>query len=63
MKKIVVLVSGHGSNLQALIDACHSGQIAGKIVAVISNQAEAYALERAQSASIPSKVFFTQRFC
>ncbi|EJS90947.1 phosphoribosylglycinamide formyltransferase, partial [Pasteurella multocida subsp. multocida str. Anand1_buffalo] len=27
MKKIVVLVSGHGSNLQALIDACHSGQI------------------------------------
>lgn len=62
MKKIVVLVSGHGSNLQALIDACHSGQIAGKIVAVISNQAEAYALERAQSASIPSKVFLRKDF-
>ncbi|HDR0626564.1 phosphoribosylglycinamide formyltransferase [Pasteurella multocida] len=62
MKKIVVLVSGHGSNLQALIDACHTGQIAGKIVAVISNQVGAYALERAKSASIPSKVFLRKDF-
>ncbi|HDR1188258.1 phosphoribosylglycinamide formyltransferase [Pasteurella multocida] len=62
MKKIVVLVSGHGNNLQALIDACHSGQIAGKIVAVISNQVGAYALERAKSASIPSKVFLRKDF-
>lgn len=44
MIKIAVLVSGNGSNLQALIDANLSGQIVG----VLSNKADAYALERAQ---------------
>ena len=44
MIKIAVLVSGSGSNLQALIDANLSGQIVG----VISNKPEAYALERAK---------------
>ncbi|MGC7560567.1 phosphoribosylglycinamide formyltransferase [Pasteurella sp. PK-2025] len=62
MKKIVVLVSGYGSNLQALIDACHAGQIAGEIVAVISNKADAYALERAKSAGISSHVFLRKHF-
>lgn len=38
MKKIVVLISGQGSNLQALIDACQQGQISAKIVAVFSNK-------------------------
>ncbi|GKW23380.1 phosphoribosylglycinamide formyltransferase [Pectobacterium polonicum] len=54
MKNIVVLISGHGSNLQALIDACKNGRLKGKIVAVFSNNAEAYGLERAQNADIPT---------
>ncbi|ALH96555.1 phosphoribosylglycinamide formyltransferase [Acinetobacter equi] len=52
MIKIAVLVSGSGSNLQALIDANLSGQIVG----VISNKPEAYALERAQRAGIQTAV-------
>ena len=52
MIKIAVLVSGSGSNLQALIDANLSGEIAG----VISNKPEAYALERAKNAGIATAV-------
>ncbi|ATZ63187.1 MULTISPECIES: phosphoribosylglycinamide formyltransferase [Acinetobacter] len=52
MIKIAVLVSGSGSNLQALIDANLSGQIVG----VISNKPEAYALERATKAGIATRV-------
>ena len=51
--KIAVLVSGGGTNLQALIDAQNSGIItSGKIELVISNNADAYALTRAQNAGI-----------
>lgn len=50
--KIAVLVSGNGSNLQALIDA----KVAGQIVGVISNKADAFALERAQKAGIATAV-------
>ena len=57
MKKIAVLVSGGGTNLQALIDAQHSGIIrSGKIELVISNNANAYALERAKNADIKTAV-------
>ena len=57
MKKIAVLVSGGGTNLQALIDAQHAGQIVnGEIVAVISSDPTAYALERAAKANIPGYV-------
>jgi phosphoribosylglycinamide formyltransferase 1 len=52
MIKIAVLVSGSGSNLQALIDANLSGQIVG----VISNKPEAYALQRASNAGIATAV-------
>ena len=52
MIKIAVLVSGSGSNLQALIDANLSGQIVG----VISNKPEAFALQRAEKAGIATKV-------
>lgn len=62
MKKIVVLISGQGTNLQALIDACKSGVIPAQIVAVISNKADAFGLQRAKSAVIPSKVFLRQEF-
>lgn len=53
MKKIVVLISGSGSNLQSLIDATSQG-LQAKIVAVISNQPDAYGLVRAQEAKIPA---------
>lgn len=53
---IVVLISGSGSNLQAIIDAIQSGRIQGHIAAVISNRAGAYGLERAAQAGIPTRV-------
>lgn len=57
MKRIVVLVSGGGTNLQALIDAQRHGEIVnGEISAVISSSPGAYALERARLAGIPSHV-------
>ena len=53
MKNIVVLISGNGSNLQAMIDACESGIIKdARISAVLSNKADAYGLERARQAGI-----------
>lgn len=57
MKNIVVLISGEGSNLQAMIDAQASGHISGKICGVIANQATAYGLTRAKAAGIPTFVF------
>lgn len=56
-KRIAVLVSGGGTNLQALIDAQARGKIiGGEIAAVISSKAGAYALERAAKAGIPGYV-------
>ena len=57
MKNIVVLVSGGGTNLQALIDAEKSGIIKnGRITCVISSKEGVYALERAKNADIPARV-------
>lgn len=44
---IVVLISGNGSNLQAIIDACKTNKIKGTVRAVFSNKADAFGLERA----------------
>lgn len=55
-KRVVVLISGSGSNLQAFIDAQQADSLGGKIVAVLSNKADAYGLQRAQQADIPTKV-------
>jgi phosphoribosylglycinamide formyltransferase-1 len=55
-KRIVVLISGSGSNLQAIMDAIDAGQINGRIAAVLSNKADAYGLERAQKANIPALI-------
>jgi phosphoribosylglycinamide formyltransferase 1 len=55
--RLVVLASGNGSNLQAIIDACASGELTAEVVAVISDQAKAYALERAKKAGIPAHIF------
>lgn len=54
--KLVVLISGNGSNLQAIIDAVASGQIPAQIAAVISNRADAGGLQRASKAGIPAIV-------
>jgi len=56
LKRIVVMVSGGGSNLQAIIDSIAGGHIPGTIVGVISDKAGVYALERARLAGIPSCV-------
>jgi phosphoribosylglycinamide formyltransferase 1 len=56
MKSIVVLISGKGSNLQAIIDACNSGFIPGKVHAVIANKSSAYGLVRAAEAGISTQV-------
>ncbi|QPG73309.1 hypothetical protein FOA43_000619 [Brettanomyces nanus] len=53
---IIVLISGSGTNLQALIDNCESGRIQGHITHVISSSAKAYGLERAAKAHIPTTV-------
>ena len=50
MKSVVVLISGNGTNLQAIIDACKSSVKGGKVTAVFSNKATAYGLERAEQA-------------
>ncbi len=50
--KIGVLASGGGTNLQSIIDACQSNYIPGKVVVVISNRKDAYALERAKNHKI-----------
>jgi len=57
MKKIAVLVSGGGTNLQALIDAQSRGEIiGGEITLVVSSSPKAFALQRAQKAGIPTIV-------
>ena len=56
MKRIAVLVSGGGTNLQALIDSQGSVLKSGKITLVVSNNAGAYALERAKNAGIDTAV-------
>ena len=53
--RIVVLISGSGSNLQAVLDDLAGADAPAEVVAVISNKAEAYGLERARSAGIPTR--------
>jgi phosphoribosylglycinamide formyltransferase-1 len=54
--QLVVLISGNGSNLQAIIDTLNASEINASIASVISNKADAYGLERAKSANIPTAV-------
>src|SRR5439155_1524003 len=52
-----VLVSGRGSNLQAILDACASGELDARVAIVVSNHAGVPALQRAALAGVPSAVF------
>ena len=62
-KNIVVLVSGGGTNLQALIDAQNDGKLGcGKITCVISSKADAYALTRAENNGIKTRVLIRKDY-
>lgn len=61
-KRIVILISGSGSNMQAIIAASQAGKIAGDVVAVISNRADAGGLGKAQAAGITTAVLSHRDF-
>ena len=54
--RLVVLISGNGTNLQAIIDACATRKFPAKVVAVVSNEPTAYGLQRARGVGIPTHV-------
>jgi formyltetrahydrofolate-dependent phosphoribosylglycinamide formyltransferase len=54
--RLVVLISGNGSNLQAVLDACAEGELDAEVVAVVSNVADAYGLQRASAAGARTEV-------
>lgn len=54
---LVVLVSGFGSNLQAILDTCASGQLPARVTAVLSDRKGAYGLTRAREAGVPAIAF------
>lgn len=55
--RIVALISGHGSNLQAIIDACAAAELPAEVVLVVSNRRDAYGMVRAYQAGIPTLYF------
>ena len=62
MINVGVLISGRGSNLQAIIDASEKGDISAKVAVVVSNKSDAYGLERAKKHKIPIAVFEPKKF-
>ncbi len=59
--RTVILASGNGSNAQAVIDAVAPGDLALDIVGIVANRADAYVLERARAASLPTNVLLWNR--
>lgn len=55
--RLVILISGNGSNLQSILDACRSGDLSASVVSVISNKLDAYGLTRAKSAGVEAIYF------
>jgi len=55
--RLVVLISGNGSNLQAILDTCASGELHASVVTVISNKPDAYGLTRARNAGVEAVHF------
>ena len=62
MKKIVVLISGSGSNLEAIIESCIAKNINGRVIQVISNNPDAYGLTRASKFNIASKIIDHKKY-
>lgn len=60
--RLCVLISGSGSNLQAIMDACRNHSLNAEVVQVISNRADAFGLIRAQKAAIPTQVLDHKKF-
>ena len=58
--RLVVLASGNGTNLQAIIDACASNQLEAQVVGVVSDKHEAFALNRAQCHNVETAVVATK---
>ena len=56
-KRLVVLISGNGSNLQAILDTIANGTLSAQVVLVISNRLAAYGLQRAADAGVPTVYF------
>ena len=54
--RFVVLISGNGTNLQAILDACRTDELPAQVVGVVSNKADAYGLVRVEKAGIPTVV-------
>jgi phosphoribosylglycinamide formyltransferase-1 len=55
--RFVVLISGNGTNLQAILDACNSGELDAQVISVISNKADAYGLVRAKNVGVQAVHF------
>lgn len=62
MKNIAVFASGSGSDMQSVIDAAERGEINGKVVYVIVNKTDAYAIERAKKHGIPYGIFTIKEY-
>jgi phosphoribosylglycinamide formyltransferase 1 len=60
--KLGLLISGEGSNLQAIIDAVERGELRADIRLVVSNKSEAHGLQRARRANIPTQFIDHRRF-
>ena len=58
--RLVVFISGNGSNLQAILDACKSGELDAVVASVVSNKADAYGLTRAKNSDIEAIHFAKQ---
>lgn len=59
--RLVVLISGNGSNLQAILNACKSGELNANVESVFSNKADAYGLTRAKNAGVEAIYFPKQK--
>ena len=62
MKRIAVFASHNGSDLQAVIDGCKSGQIGAEVCLVISNNSKSFALERARREGIPTRHISSRKY-
>src|SRR5512141_1494944 len=56
-KKLVVMISGSGSNLQAILDASTAGTLNAQVTLVVSNRIAAFGLQRASNANVPTLYF------
>ena len=61
-KRLIVCISGSGTNLQAILDAIADGRLSAELVLVVSNRRGAYGLERAQRAGVPTLYFPLQSY-